>query len=51
VNTSGERLFSLLTAMLGIAMVSVLVQSPNTAKVLTAGGNAWVGGVRAVMGK
>jgi hypothetical protein len=48
---NGEKLFSLATAMLSIALVAVLVQSPNTAKVLTAGGNAWVGSVRAVMGK
>lgn len=46
-----EGVFSLLTAMLGIAMVAVIVQSPNTSKVLTAGGSAFSGSVRAVMGR
>lgn len=48
---SGEGIISLLTAMLGIAMVAVIVQSPNTAKVLTAGGGAFASAARAVMGK
>jgi hypothetical protein len=46
-----EGLFSLLTAMLGIAMVAVIVQSPNTSRVITAGGSAFTGSVRAVMGR
>ena len=49
--TSGEKLFSLLGAMLGIAMVAVVVQSANTAKVISAGGTAFSTSVRAVMGR
>jgi hypothetical protein len=37
--------------MLGIAMVAVIVQSTNTAKVITAGGTAFAQSARAVMGK
>ena len=48
---NGEKLVSILTAMLGIAMVSVIVQSKNTSSVLTAGGNAFSSSVRAVMGR
>lgn len=48
---NGEKLFSLAGAMLSIAMVAVLVQSQNTSRVITATGNAWIGSVRAVMGK
>lgn len=48
---SGEGLISLGVALLGIAMVAVIVQSANTSKVITAGGNAFVGAVRAAMGK
>jgi hypothetical protein len=46
-----EGIFSLLTAMLGIAMVAVIVQSPNTSRVISAGGTAFSGSVRAVMGR
>lgn len=47
---NGEKVFSLATAMLGIAMVAVIVQSPNTSKVFKAAGDVWVGSVKAVMG-
>ena len=48
---NGEKLFSMLGAMLGIAMVAVVVQSKNTSSVLKAGGDAFAGSVRAVMGR
>lgn len=48
---SGEALFSLLGAMIGIAMVAVIVQSANTSKVISAGGTAFAQSVRAVMGR
>lgn len=48
---SGEGIISLLAAMLGIATIAVIVQSPNTSKVITAGGSAFATAVRAVMGK
>lgn len=47
----GEKVISLLAAMLGIATISVLVQSANTSKVINASGGAFVASVRAVMGK
>lgn len=47
---SGEALVSIATAMLGIAMVAVIVQSGNTSNVITASGNAFANSVRAVMG-
>ena len=48
---NGEKLVSIITAMLGVAAISVIVQSKNTSSVLTAGGNAFTNSVRAVMGK
>ena len=48
---TGEGIFSLATALLGIAMVAVIIQSPNTSKVITASGQTFVGAVRAAMGK
>jgi hypothetical protein len=47
----GEKLASIVVTMLGIAMVAVVLQSPNTSKVINAGGTAFIGSVRAVMGK
>lgn len=48
---TGEGLVSVVMAMLGIAMVAVIIQSANTSKVITAGGQTFIGSVRAVMGK
>lgn len=48
---NGEKLFSIASAMLGVAMVAVIVQSPNTSKVISAAGTTWVNSVRAIMGK
>lgn len=45
-----EVVASVLLAMLGIAMVAVVVQSPNSSKVITSTGSIFVNGVRAVMG-
>lgn len=47
----GEKVVSLLAAMLSIATIAVLVQSSNTSKVITASGAAFTQSVRAVMGK
>ncbi len=46
-----EGIISLLTAMLGIAMIAVIVQSRNTSTVIAAGGTAFSQSVRAVMGR
>jgi hypothetical protein len=48
---TGEKIISLFTAMLVIAGISVLVQSPNTTKVFATVGNTWIGSVHAIMGK
>lgn len=44
-----EKIVSIATALLGIAMVAVIVQSPNSSKVITATGNTFTQSVRAVM--
>ena len=46
-----EAIVSIAVAMLGIAMVAVVVQSSNSSSVITATGNTFVNSVRAVMGK
>lgn len=48
---TGEGIASIFAAMLGIAMVAVIVQSPNTSKVITATGTSFASAARAVMGK
>lgn len=45
-----ERIASIFTAMLGIALVAVVVQSPNTSRVISATGTAFSQSARAVMG-
>lgn len=46
----GEKLFSVMGAIIGLAIVAVIVQSANTSKVLVAGGSAFTNSVRAAMG-
>jgi hypothetical protein len=46
----GESLVSIVTALVGVALVAVIVQSRNTASVINASGNAFANSVRAVMG-
>lgn len=46
-----EKIVSVVMTMLGIATIAVIVQSENSSKVITATGNTFVNGVRAVMGK
>lgn len=48
---TGEGIVSIALAMLGIAMVAVVVQSPNTSKVISSAGGTFIGSVRAVMGR
>lgn len=47
----GEKLFSLAAAIVGLAIVAVVVQSKNTAGVLNAGGSAFSTSIRAAMGQ
>jgi len=44
---TGEQIASVVAAILGIALVAVIVQSPNTSQVITASGNTFVNAVRA----
>lgn len=46
-----ERIASIVSALIGVAMVAVIVQSPHTSRVITSGGNAFSSSVRAVMGR
>ncbi len=47
---AGESLVSIVTALVGVALIAVIVQSKNTAAVITASGNAFANSARAVMG-
>ena len=46
----GESLVSIVTALIGVALVAVIVQSKNTSQVISASGNAFANAVRAAMG-
>lgn len=46
-----ERIATIATALVAVAMVAVLVQSANTQAVITATGNAFSSSVRAAMGR
>lgn len=41
-----ERVFALATAIVTVALVAVLVQSPNTASVIREAGNVFTGSIR-----
>lgn len=47
----GEKLFSLMGAIVGVAMVAVIVQSTRTATVIKYSGDAFAESVRAAMGR
>lgn len=44
------RIIDIFAAIVGVASVTVLVSSPNTASIITAWGNAFSGSLRASMG-
>lgn len=46
-----ERIATIATAIVAVAMVAVLVQSQNTSSVITATGSAFSSSVRAAMGR
>lgn len=46
-----EKIVTVATAIVAVAMVAVLVQNANTASVITATGNAFASSVRAAMGR
>jgi hypothetical protein len=47
---SSEGVISIVTAIIGVAMVAVIVQSANTSKVIGAFGSALSGSIRAAQG-
>lgn len=48
---SVDRLFNVLGAIVGVALATVIVASPNTARIITAGGSAFAGSLRAAQGR
>jgi uncharacterized membrane protein len=46
-----DRIANIAAAIVGVAMVTTLVSSPNTARVVSAIGNTFIGSLRAAMGK
>jgi hypothetical protein len=46
-----NRLFDILGAIVGVAMVTTLVSHAQTASVLTAGGNAFANSIKAAQGQ
>ena len=46
-----EKVVSIAVAIVGVAMVAVLVQSANTSSVIQATGSAFSSSVRAAMGR
>lgn len=46
-----DRIANVAAAIVGVAMVTTLVSSPNTARVVSAIGNTFIGSLRAAMGK
>jgi hypothetical protein len=46
-----EKIVSVATALVAVAMVTVLVTNANTSSVITATGNAFASSVRAAMGR
>lgn len=46
-----DRVANVASAIVGVALVTTLVSSPNTAKVVSAIGNTFIGSLRAAMGR
>ena len=46
-----EKIVSVFTAIVGLALVATVVQSPYTAPIFKAGGDAFSGSIRAARGK
>lgn len=44
------RLFDIMAAIVGVALALVIVSHPETAKIITAGGNAFTGALKAAIG-
>lgn len=48
---NGDKLFNLLGAIVGVALVTTLVAHPQTAGVVTSIGNAFSGSIKAAQGR
>jgi len=48
---SFDRIANIGAAIVGVALVTTLVSSPNTAKIVSAIGNTFAGSLRAAMGR
>ncbi len=46
-----EAIISIFAALVTVAMATVIVSSPNTAKIISSWGEAFSGSVRAAMGR
>lgn len=46
-----DRIANIGAAIVGVAMVTTLVSSPNTARIVAAIGNTFAGSLRAAMGR
>ncbi len=47
----GNQLFNVLGAIVTVALVTTIVVHPASSQVITAGGNAFAGSIRAALGK
>jgi hypothetical protein len=47
----GDKMFNLLGAIVTVALVTTIVSRPNSAKVITAMGNAFSGSIKAATGR
>lgn len=47
----GEKIASIMAAIVGVALVAVVVQSPNTSKVITSGATGFATTLRAAQGR
>jgi hypothetical protein len=46
-----DKLFNIAAAIVGVALVTTIVTSPNTSAVISASGTAFASSIRAAMGK
>jgi hypothetical protein len=46
-----DRIFNIAAAIVGVALVTTIVTSPNTSAVIQASGNAFSASIQAAMGK
>jgi len=47
----GDKLFNVLGSIVTVALVTTIVSQPNSAKVISASGDAFKGAIQAALGK